>query len=181
MHLEGTPIERDCHPQAEARRSRKPPSTNVIRTHARAYQRVFKVKPDAVASEEVKARTETRVELPLAYSPFNPITQRGKPLESEPDFRGLTQIVTREPQEPVVANYRIPPLVWLLMVVGAGTCLLGSTLCRHSNVRAWPSRRRIARKPPCRYAFLMPHSIACRWNPIYRWPRLVLERDCDVT
>lgn len=131
------------------------PSTNVIRTHAKAYQRVFKVEPDVVGGADVKARTETRVELPLAYSPFNRITQRGQPLESMPDFRGLTQIVTREPQEPVVANYRIPSLVWLLMAMGAGTCLLGtcllgSTVCRHgpSNVRAWPSLRPFARKRP---------------------------------
>jgi hypothetical protein len=109
------------------------PSTNVMRTHARAYRRVFKMKPDAVAGADIKARTETRVELPLAYSPLNRITQRGQPLESMPDFRGLTQIVTREPQGPVVANYRMPPLVWLLMAKGAGTCLLGSTLCRRAS------------------------------------------------
>jgi hypothetical protein len=104
------------------------PGTNIIRFRARAYQRIFKVKPDAVAGADVKAGTETRVELPLAYSPLNRITQRGQPLESVPDFRGLTQIVTSEPEEPIVSKYRMPLLVWLLMAMGVGTCLLGTRM-----------------------------------------------------
>jgi hypothetical protein len=44
------------------------------------------------------------VKLPLAYSPFNRITQRGQLLQSSPDFRGLTQIVTKQPHEPAVAG-----------------------------------------------------------------------------
>lgn len=95
--------------------------TDVVRTEVSGYRRGFAVNPDAI----VPPGTAVRIELPLAFSPLYQISQHGEPLRSVPDFRGLTQILSKTPHEPIIAKFRMPWSVWFLMATGGLTCLLG--------------------------------------------------------
>jgi hypothetical protein len=67
-----------------------------------------------------------RKEPPISRNRYSTILFRFTilPQNSDPSRRRVWPVI---PFSAVVANYRIPSLVWLLMAMGAGTCLLGST------------------------------------------------------
>jgi hypothetical protein len=77
----------------------------------------------------------------------------------------------------VVANYRIPPLLWLLMAMGAGPAAwdlhAGFHRVPSANVRAWRSRRPSATKRPVNARSWRPPLCCVPLNPIWSLNRIV--------
>ena len=117
-------------------------ATNLISRNAvelirsRAYSREFRV--DWTVSTLADNTGSVRIELPLAYNSLYRLYQGGKQIASSPNFRGLTQVESDSPRDPIVAKYRLPWVVWPLMAIGAALVPFGLSITCRTHTRIKP-------------------------------------------